>query len=142
MRSRRPLLVAVLAGLVALAGCASEEEVEATQAALDQLEVDLGAMPGVEAAYASMEESTSVPNPTMISVTLVTTSEEEDEILEVIREVARESWHSDIPTIAGLTVDGSPDGSAQRYSTTEALGVPSPVAQDELEEEFGPRGDG
>ena len=122
-----------------LAACGGpERDVESTEVALSQLEQDLLDRYALDRASASYDRSTGVALPSLISVQVTATTDDEAAITELIRWIARDAWTSDIPEISRLTVRIRPQGAGARYDTGAVFGTLT-VPAASLEDEFGPR---
>lgn len=133
-----PYLAAVAAGVLLLAGCGNGQDVEATERALERLQADLLERYDLERASASYDRSTGTAQTDLISVQGNATTDDETAILDMVREITRETWFSDVPEITRITVRIRPQDGGSRYDTGDVFGsLTVPAAT--LEERFGSR---
>lgn len=136
--ARRTL--ALLAALVLTAACASQEDVDATEAALADLAAELEARDDLEDVRASLDTTTGTPLPSQISVSAQGTAEDPEAVAATIRDVAAAAWASDVPSITHLWVRVRPAGADRSLDLSDAFGgTTSSLTRDQLEQELGPR---
>ncbi|MFP5309749.1 MAG: hypothetical protein ACLGIR_09260 [Actinomycetes bacterium] len=141
-RTVRGLLAAAI-GLLLLGGCSgagSDDRLARTEAALDDVEVQLRALDGVTAAELDVDRSTPTPAPALLTVTLATDRGRE-EALELGRRALETVWRSDLPEIRAVALGVAhvdADGVGRVLDDRDVLGGRTADAA-ALEEAFGPR---
>ena len=135
-RGRR--LAAGIAVAMLLVGCGSGPDVEGTEDALGQLRSDLADNPDVTSVITRIDTSTGTASPSMITVIPEANTPDEERILALIHDIARDTWRSAIPSISTLTIEVDVASATASYDTRHVFDELA-VRRSTLEEEFGPR---